>query len=139
MTRFHQNSPLLKTILTVWKCLQRSPCLLKIRKPNETQSFIVFTALGGFFAVIIYFLLAFYIFSPQVMVKFMFNCAAWKVFIYGVFLVHIFSYLDWIWREILSPNMGKYGSENIWIRMLFRQCLFQTKVSFLYSLKNSEY
>ena len=45
---------------------------------------------------------------------------AWKVFKYVVFLVHIFPYLDWIWRFtssifVFSPNMGKYAPQNLCI------------------------
>ena len=41
---------------------------------------------------------------------------AWKVFKYGVFLVHIFLYSGWIQRDteylsVFSPNTGIYGPE----------------------------
>ena len=39
---------------------------------------------------------------------------AWKMFVSGVILVHIFAHLDWIQRDtmypsILDPAAGKYG------------------------------
>ena len=41
----------------------------------------------------------------------------------GVFLVHIFPYLDWIRSEyVLSPNAGKYGPEKVRIWTIFTQC-----------------
>ena len=36
------------------------------------------------------------------------HCTAWKVAVFGVFLVRIFSHSD----RIFSPNAGKYGPEN---------------------------
>ena len=45
----HENSLLLKPILSVSQCLQRAPYLLKMRKSNMTQKIIVLTALRGFF------------------------------------------------------------------------------------------
>ena len=51
---------------------------------------------------------------------------AWKVSVFGVFLVYIFPHFDWIWRDTLylsvfSPNAGKYGPERPWIWILFTQ------------------
>ena len=36
---------------------------------------------------------------------------AWKVSEYGVYLIRIFVYSDWI--RIFSPNTGKYGPEKL--------------------------
>ena len=52
---------------------------------------------------------------------------AWNVSVFGVFLVRIFSHLDWIRRDIphlsvFSPNVGKYRPEKHQIRILFTQC-----------------
>ena len=55
---------------------------------------------------------------------------AWKVSIFGVFLVRIFPHSDWIrWdtlskfspNSVFSPNAGKYGPEKLQIRTLFTQ------------------
>ena len=51
---------------------------------------------------------------------------AWKVSVFGVFLVCIFRHLDWIWRDtpylsIFSPNAGKYWPEKLRIRTFFTQ------------------
>ena len=51
---------------------------------------------------------------------------AWKVSVFGVSLVRIFSHLDWIQRyaaylSVFSPNAGKYGPENLRVRTLFTQ------------------
>ena len=53
---------------------------------------------------------------------------AWKVSVFGVFLVSIFLHLDWIQRHteylsVFSPNAGKYGPEKLRIRILFTQCV----------------
>ena len=50
----------------------------------------------------------------------------YKMFVFGVFLVHIFSHLDWIRRDtpylsVFSPITGKCGSEKLRIRTLFRE------------------
>ena len=55
------------------------------------------------------------------------NNPAWKVSVFGVFLVCIFQRSDWIRRDkeyisVLSPNEGKYGPEKLWIRTIFTQC-----------------
>ena len=52
-----------------------------------------------------------------------------EVSVFGVFLVRIFPYSDWIRRDtpylsLFSPNAGKYGPEKLWIRTLFTQCVF---------------
>ena len=52
--------------------------------------------------------------------------SAWKVSVFGVFLVLIFPYLDWIRRDtpypsVFSPNAGKYRPEKLWMRTLFVQ------------------
>ena len=51
---------------------------------------------------------------------------AWKVSIFGDFLVRIFPHLDWIRRDasylsVFSPNAGKYGPELLRIQTLFTQ------------------
>ena len=51
---------------------------------------------------------------------------AWKVSLFGVFLVRIFPHSDWILRDteyffVFSPNAGKYGPEKFRIRTLFTQ------------------
>ena len=50
---------------------------------------------------------------------------AWKVFVFGAFLVRIFPHSDWIRRDkylsVFSPNAGKYGPESLRIRTLFLQ------------------
>ena len=51
---------------------------------------------------------------------------AWKLSVFRVFLVHIFSHSDWIWRDaeylfIFSPNAGKCGAEKLQIQTLFTQ------------------
>ena len=52
-----------------------------------------------------------------------------------VFLVRIFSYLDWIRKgtecfSVFSSNTGKYGPEKLQIRTLFTQCKFQKRINF---------
>ena len=51
---------------------------------------------------------------------------AWKVSVFGVFLVCIFPHSDWIRRDVFwsvfSPNAGKYGPEKLRIRTLFTHC-----------------
>ena len=51
------------------------------------------------------------------------SCTAWKLSVFGDFLVCIFQNLDWIRRytpylSIFSPNAGKYGPEKLQIRIL---------------------
>ena len=51
---------------------------------------------------------------------------AWKVPVFMVFLVRIFSYSDWIRKDtpylsLYSPNAGKYGAEKLRILTLFTQ------------------
>ena len=53
---------------------------------------------------------------------------AWKVSVFGIFLVRIFSHSDWMWRDteylsVFSPNPRKKGLEKLRIRTLFTQCL----------------
>ena len=49
----------------------------------------------------------------------------WKVSLFRVFLVHIFSHLDLAFRKphhafsVFNPNPGKYGREKLRIRTLF--------------------
>ena len=50
---------------------------------------------------------------------------SWKVSVFGVFLVRIFSHSDWIWRDAayrstFSPNSEKYGPEIPQIRHFSR-------------------
>ena len=45
------------------------------------------------------------------------HCTAWKVAVFGVFLVRIFSHSD----RIFSPNAGKYGPEKLWTPTLLMQ------------------
>ena len=52
---------------------------------------------------------------------------AWKVSVFGVFLVRIFPSSDWIRSDTpnpskFSPNAGKCGLEKLRIRTLFTQC-----------------
>ena len=52
---------------------------------------------------------------------------AWKVFIFGVFLVHVFPHWDCIWRDtpylsVFSLNVRKCGPEKLQIRTIFTQC-----------------
>ena len=58
--------------------------------------------------------------------KYLFS-TAWKVSVFGVFLVHIFPHLDWIARDaeylfVFSLNAGKNGPEKLGIWKLFTQC-----------------
>ena len=56
---------------------------------------------------------------------------AWKVSVFGVFLVRIFPHSDWIQRgdteylPVFSPNAGKYRPEKLRIRTLFMQCILK--------------
>ena len=54
---------------------------------------------------------------------------AWKVSVFGVFLVRTFPHSDWIRRDslylsVFSPNAGKGGPKKLWIRTLFTQWKF---------------
>ena len=56
------------------------------------------------------------------------NITAWKLSVFGIFLVRILPHSDWIRRDIIllsvfSPNTGKYGLEKLQIRALFMQCI----------------
>ena len=56
--------------------------------------------------------------------------AAWKVLVFGVFLVRIFPHSDWIRRDteylsVFKPNMGKYGPGKLWMRTLFTNVTFR--------------
>ena len=49
---------------------------------------------------------------------------AWKVYIFGVFLVRFFPHSDWIveispYLSVFSTNEGKYGPEKLRMRTLF--------------------
>ena len=53
---------------------------------------------------------------------------AWKVSVFGVFLVRIFLHLNWIRREtpypsVFSLNAGMYGPGILQIRTLLTQCM----------------
>ena len=55
------------------------------------------------------------------------NIPAWKLFVFGVFLVRIFPHSDWIRRyteylSVFSLNAGKYGPDKVRIRTFFTQC-----------------
>ena len=68
---------------------------------------------------------------------------AWKVSVFGVFLVRIFPNLDWIWSDteylsVFSLNEGKYGPEKLWIQTRFTQCLIFCNVTAKY-LKRGKY
>ena len=59
---------------------------------------------------------------------------AWKVSVFEVFLVCIFPHPDWIRRDtpclsVFTPNAGKYGSEKLQIRTLFRREFIKCKLS----------
>ena len=59
---------------------------------------------------------------------YLFN-TAWKVSVFGLFLVRIFLHSDWIRRDtenlsVFTPYTGKYGPEKLRIRALFMQCKF---------------
>ena len=56
-------------------------------------------------------------------------CTAWKLHVYGIFLLRIFPHLDWIRRDTLytlylsvfTPNTAKCELEKFCIRTLFTQ------------------
>ena len=57
----------------------------------------------------------------------------WKVSVFGVFLVRIFPYLDWIQKDtehlsVFSKNVGKYGPKKLRLRTLFTQWGFSEKM-----------
>ena len=57
---------------------------------------------------------------------------AWKMYVFGVFLVCFFHHSDWIRRHtpylsVFSPNTWIYGPENLRIRTLFTQCSCQQR------------
>ena len=58
------------------------------------------------------------------------SVTAWKVVVFGIFLVHIFPHLDWIRKDteylsVINPNAGKYGPEKLRVRTLFTPWVFQ--------------
>ena len=64
-------------------------------------------------------------FLPLIFI-FLMTLTAWKMSVFGVFLVRIFLHSDWIRRHNLSvssPDTGKYGPEKLRIRALFTQYL----------------
>ena len=48
------------------------------------------------------------------------HVTAWKVSVFGIFLVHIFPHSDWIRRD--TQNAVKYWSEKLRIRIFFTKC-----------------
>ena len=69
------------------------------------------------------------LFGKMVKMFFTIVLTAWKVSIFGVFLVRIFPHSVWMRRvtpylSVFSPNPGKYGPEKLRIRTLFTQCFF---------------
>ena len=60
---------------------------------------------------------------------------SWKVSIFRVVLVHIFPHSDWIWKgkeylPVFSPNEGKYGPEELWIRQVWILfCTFESSIT----------
>ena len=63
---------------------------------------------------------------------------AWEVSVLGVFLGHIFPNSDWIRRDtphisVLSPNVGKHGSEKLRIRTLITRCKLSPLMTLLVS------
>ena len=70
--------------------------------------------------------------TRQVSIKYY---TAWKVSVFGIFLVCISPHSDWIRRDtsylsIFSPNAGKYGPEKLRLRTLFTQCYSFEKILF---------
>ena len=60
---------------------------------------------------------------------------AWKLVVFGVFLIRIFPHWDWIRRDnpflpVFSPNAGKYRPEKLQIPPLFTQSYFRTNSLF---------
>ena len=58
------------------------------------------------------------------------HCTAWKVAVFGVFLVRIFSHSD----RIFSPNAGKYGPEKLYNTNTVNAALLLMMISALKSL-----
>ena len=61
-----------------------------------------------------------------------FEITAWKVSVFGGFLVRIFPHSDWIrsntkYLSVFSSNVGKYGPENLRIRTHFTQWILFIK------------
>ena len=59
--------------------------------------------------------------------KFIVSYTAWKMSVFGVFLVRIFPHSDWIRKDteylsVFSQNAGKDGSEKLRIWTLLMQC-----------------
>ena len=75
----------------------------------------------------------------------MFNMdTAWKVSVFGVFLVRIFPQSDWILRDtpqlsVFSPNAGKKEPENLQIRIIFTLWDFRKKSSEISSIKHGNH
>ena len=62
------------------------------------------------------------------------NNTAWKVHIFGIFLVPIFSHSDWIrivtlYLSVFSPNARKCGPEKLRTRTFFTQYKLLWKIS----------
>ena len=75
----------------------------------------------------------------------MFNMdTAWKVSVFGVFLVRIFPQSDWILRDtpqlsVFSPNAGKKEPENLQIRIIFTLWDFRKKSPEISSIKHGNH
>ena len=75
----------------------------------------------------------------------MFNMdTAWKVSVFGVFLVCIFPQSDWIRRDtpqlsVFSPNAGKKEPENLQIRIIFTLWDFRKKSPEISSIKHGNH
>ena len=71
-----------------------------------------------------------------VVIKLIKGITAWKVSIFGVFLVLIFRHLDWIRKDmeylsVFSPKTGKYGPEKLRIPTFFARRIFCNFHSFI--------
>ena len=81
------------------------------------------------------FILNFYNIDKTVDIELEFH-TAWKVSVFGVFVVHIFRIFL---LSVFGPNAGKYGPEKLQIRTIFTQChaadLVSEKAHFFQQLK----
>ena len=65
---------------------------------------------------------------------------AWKVSVFGVFLVRLLGHSEWIWSDTIylsvsSSNAGKYAPEKLQIRTFFTQSMLHlTLLRFSYRL-----
>ena len=72
---------------------------------------------------------------------FLIRITAWKVSVFGVFLVRIFPHLDWIRRDtpnlsVFCQNSGKYGPEKLGTRPLFTQWVLLTYLKWFDHLRD---